>query len=105
MASRIEFVNYIVDQLSILGDVSYRPMMGEYLIYVKGKYVVGICDDKMYLKPTKKVEALLKEIVMEPMYDGAKPSFLINDVDDREYLIEIVRVTYEELPIPKKKKS
>lgn len=104
MASKREFVEYICSQLSDLGEITYRPMMGEYLVYVNGKYCVGICDNQMFLKPVKEVKELLKEIIEQPMYAGAKPSFLITDIDDREYLSKIVKATYERLPEPKRKK-
>ena len=101
MASKKEFVNYICEQLEDLGEITYRPMMGEYLIYVNGKYCVGICDNQMFLKPVEDVKPLLKEVIEQPMYDGAKPSFLINDIDDKEYLCKIVRVTCDKLPSKK----
>ena len=104
MASKKEFVEFICDQLSELGEITYRPMMGEYLIYVNGKYCVGICENQMFLKPVNKVRTLLKEVIEQPMYEGAKPSFLITDIDDRDYLCKIVKVTYDELPEPKPKK-
>jgi Regulator of competence-specific genes len=104
MASKKEFVEYICAQLSNLGEISYRPMMGEYIIYVKGKYCIGICDDQMFLKPVKTVEPLLKEVILKPMYNGAKDSYLITDIDDKEYLCKIVKEAYDKLPMPKKKK-
>lgn len=104
MSSRKEFVEYVCSQLSDLGEITYRPMMGEYLIYVNGKYCVGICDNQMFLKSISKVKKMLKEIIEQPMYDGAKPSYLITDIDDKEYLCKIVKATYKELPESKKKK-
>lgn len=77
-------------------------MMGEYIIYVNGKYCVGICDNQMFLKPTKKVKEILNEVIEQPMYEGAKPSYLITEIDDKEYLCKIVNETYENLPMPKK---
>jgi len=105
MASSREFVEYICSQLTELGEITFRPMMGGYLIYVNGKYCIGISDNQMFLKPVEEVRGLLKEVIEEPMYDGAKPSFLITDIDDREYLCEIVGVTYQYLPEPKKKQK
>lgn len=104
MASRKEFVEYICEQLSTIGDITYKSMMGEYLIYVNGKYTVGICEDQMFLKPVEKVRPMLKEVIEMPMYEGAKPSFLIEDTEDKEYLCKIVQTTYNELPVPKTKK-
>ncbi|MDD2435818.1 MAG: TfoX/Sxy family protein [Bacilli bacterium] len=103
MASKKEFVEYVCSQLSDLGEIKYRPMMGEYLIYVNGKYCVGICNNQVFLKPVKKVKEMFKEVIEQPMYDGAKFSYLITDIDDREYLTKIVKATYEGLPEIKKK--
>lgn len=103
MASKKEFVEYICSQLSSLGEITYRPMMGEYIIYVNGKYCVGICDNQMFLKPVKELRSMLKEVIEEPMYDGAKPSFLITDIDDKEYLCKIVKKVFEILPENKKR--
>ena len=105
MASNLKFVEFICDQLKEAGNIRYKSMMGEYLVYVNNKYVIGICNDQVYLKITDKARLLLNEIIEKPMYDGAKPSFLINDIDDAEYLVKIVKVTFEELPEPKQKKS
>lgn len=105
MASKKEYVKYICEQLSDLGEITYRPMMGEYLIYVNGKYCIGICDNQMFLKPVEDVRCLLKEIVEQPMYEGAKASFLINDIDDKEYLCKIVKVVYDKLPQKKVKQN
>ena len=105
MASKKEFVEYICSQLSSLGEITYRHMMGEYIIYVNGKYCVGICDNQMFLKPVNEVRPLLKEIIEIPMYDGAKPSFLITDIDDKEYLCKIVNTVFKILPENKKHKK
>jgi len=105
MASTREFVEFICSQLATLGEITYRPMMGEYLVYVDGKYCVAVCDNQMFVKPTEKAKLLLKEIIEAPMYEGAKPSFLITNVDDKEYLCEIVKATYDALPAPKVKKK
>lgn len=103
MASKKEFVEYICSQLSELGEITYRPMMGEYIVYINGKYCIGICNNQMFLKPVEEVKTLLKEVIEQPMYDGAKPSYLISDIDDKDYLIKIVKATYDKLPNSKKK--
>lgn len=103
MASRKEFVEFVCSQLKPLGNITYRPMMGEYLVYVNHKYCIGICNNQVFLKPTKGIEDLLNEVILEPMYDGAKPSYLITDIDNVDYLCKIVGATYEALPEPKKK--
>lgn len=104
MASNADFVQYISDQCSAAGDIVARKMFGDYGIYCNGKIFGLICDDKLYLKPTKAGEHLLKEVIMSPPYNGAKDYFLINDVDDHAYLSALVKATCDELPAPKAKK-
>ena len=105
MASSNDLVQYIVDQCSEAGEIVAKKMFGDYGIYCDGKIFGLICDDCLYIKPTKGGRALLRNEVMCPPYDGAKDYFLIEDVDNREYLSELVRVTCKELPMPKEKKK
>lgn len=104
MACNADFVQYIVDQCSDAGDISARKMMGDYCIYCNGVVFGLICDNHLYIKSTEACRAILREVVMRPPYDGAKEYFLITDVDDRDYLADIVRVTIANLPIQKSKK-
>lgn len=104
MACNADFVQYIVDQCTDAGDISARKMMGDYCIYCNGVVFGLICDNRLYIKPTEACRAILREVVMRPPYDGAKEYFLITDVDDRDYLADIVRVTIANLPIQKSKK-
>lgn len=104
MACKADFVQYIVDQCSDAGDISARKMMGDYCIYCNGVVFGLICDNRLYIKPTEACRTILREVVMRPPYDGAKKYFLITDVDDRDYLADIVRVTIANLPIQKSKK-
>lgn len=97
MASDKEFVHYVCSKLEDIALITYRPMMGEYLIYVNGVYTLAVADNQVFLKPTKEVEPLLKEVVLEPMYPGAKPSYLINDFEDKAYFEDIVLKTYQVL--------
>ena len=98
MASNIEFVEYICDQCKDAGIITYRKMFGEYSIYCDGKIIGLICDNQFFLKPTDMVKPYLKEIIMEPPYQGAKPAFLIESVSDSSYLSKIVELTYQALP-------
>ncbi|WLD86385.1 TfoX/Sxy family protein [Stomatobaculum sp. F0698] len=103
MASSKEYLDFILEQLSELNDVSYRAMMGEFIIYYRGKIVGGIYDDRFLVKPTKSAVAMMPNADMEPPYDGAKEMLLVDDVDNKEFLTELLEAMYFELPAPKKK--
>ena len=105
MASSKEYLEYILEQLSDLDDISYRAMMGEYIIYYRGKIVGGIYDDRFLVKPTKSAMALLPAADMEIPYEGAKEMMLVDDVENREFLRELLEAMYTELPASKKKKK
>ena len=102
MASSKEYLDFILEQLSELDDVSYRAMMGEYIIYYRGKIVGGIYDDRFLVKPTKSAIAMMPNAEMELPYDGAKEMLLVDDVDNRGFLRELLDAIYEELPAKKK---
>ena len=103
MASSKEYLNFILEQLSELDDVSYRAMMGEYIIYYRGKVVGGIYDDRFLVKPTKSAKALMPTADMELPYERAKEMLLVDNVENREYLKELLEAMYDELPKKKKK--
>lgn len=104
MASSKEYLEYILEQLSDLDDISYRAMMGEYIIYYRGKIVGGIYDDRLLVKPTKSAMTMMPNADMDLPYEGAKEMLLVDDVDNKEFLRELLETMYEELPAPKKKK-
>ncbi|MBP5229930.1 MAG: TfoX/Sxy family protein [Bacteroidales bacterium] len=101
MASNADFVQYIVDQCSRAGDIAVRKMMGDYCIYCDGIIFGLICDSNLYVKVTEPGRAVLKEIDLRPPYPGAKNYFYISDVDDSDYLVELIRATLPALPPPK----
>ena len=104
MASSKEYLNFILEQLSETEEISYRAMMGEYIIYYRGKVVGGIYDDRFIVKPTKTAKAMMPNAAMEAPYEGAKEMLLVDRVDDREFLTKLIIAMYDELPEPKKKK-
>lgn len=104
MASSKEYLDFILEQLSELEDVSYRAMMGEYIIYYRGKVVGGIYDDRFLVKPTKSAVAMMPNADMELPYDGAKEMLSVDDVENRDFLRELLESMYEELPAPKKQR-
>ena len=103
MASSKEYLDYILEQLSDLDDVSYRAMMGEYIIYYRGKIIGGIYDDRFLVKPTKSAMALMPDANLELPYEGAKDMLLVDDVENKVFLRELLEVMYPELPAVKKK--
>ncbi len=102
MASSKEYLDFILEQLSDLEEVIYRPMMGEFILYYRGKIVGGIYDDRLLVKPTKSALALMPQAACEQPYPGAKEMLLVDNVDDKAFLAEVFRAMYDELPIPKK---
>ena len=104
MASSKDYLEYVLDQLSSLDNITYRAMMGEYIIYYQGKIVGGIYDDRFLVKPTKSALDLMPDASRELPYEGAKEMLLVEDIDDRDFLNELLNATAYELPAPKKKK-
>lgn len=103
--SNPDFVQYIVDQCSRAGKITVRKMIGDWCVYCDGKVIGLVCDNSFYVKPTDAGRALLKTEDMRPPYEGAKPYFYIEDVDDHDYLSTLVKVTCAALPEPKPKKK
>ena len=105
MSSGKEYLEFILEQLSGLDEVSWRTMMGEYIIYYRGKIVGGIYDDRFLVKPTKSALAKMPDADMELPYEGAKEMLLVDEVENREFLGELFDAMYEELSAPRKKKK
>ena len=105
MASNPDFVQYICDQCSGAGEITFKKRMGDYCIYCDGIIFGLVCDNNLYIKPTYQGAAQLKEVVTRSPYPGAKEHFLITDVDDRDYLAAIVKATVPALPRPKFKRN
>ena len=104
MASSKEYLDFILDQLSGLDEISCRAMMGEYIVYYRGRIVGGIYDDRFLVKPTKSAAAMMPDAEKELPYEGAKEMLLVDNVENREFLQELLNAMYDELPAPKKKK-
>ena len=98
MASSKEYTAFIKDQLSLLEGMTYKAMMGEVLVYYRGKNVGGIYDDRFLVKPTDSAKRLMPEAVSELPYEGAKPMLLVENTDDRDFLFELLNVLADELP-------
>ena len=103
MASSKEFLQFILEQLSGLDDISYRPMMGEYIIYYRGKIVGGIYDDRLLVKKTKSAQELMPTAACVFPYDGGKEMLLVEEVDNKGFLTELFDAMYGELPMPQKR--
>ena len=105
MASSKDYLQFILEQLSGLSDITYRMMMGEYMIYYRGKLAAYICDDRLLVKPLESVKRLLPDAPMEPPYEGAKDMVLVENVDNSGFLKGLFEAMYDELPLPKPKKK
>ena len=103
MASSKEYLDFLLEQLSDLGNVTYRAMMGEYILYYRGKIIGGIYDNRFLVKPTKSAIAMMPDADKEFPYEGAREMLLVDDIENREFLSELLQAMYEELPLPKEK--
>ena len=103
MASSKEYLEFIIEQLSLLEDITYKAMMGEYIIYYRGKIVGGIYDERFLVKQTKSSLKLMPDAELELPYEGAKEMLMVDEVDNKEFLKELFDAMYPELPAPKKK--
>ena len=104
MASTKEYLEYVLEQLSQLDDIAYKSMMGEYILYYRGKIFGGVYDDRFLVKNTKSAAEKMPEAELQRPYEGAKEMLLVDDIENKEFLSELVEAMYEELPASKKKK-
>ncbi len=104
MASSKKYLDFVLEQLSELDDISYKAMMGEWIIYYRGKIVGGIYDDRFLVKNVKVASDMMPEATLELPYEGAKEMLLVDDIDNKRFLKDFLEAMYEELPEPRKKK-
>ncbi len=102
MPSSKSHLQFILDQLSGLDEIAFRAMMGEYILYYRGKVVGGVYDDRLLVKPTQSARALMPQAALEPPYEGAKAMLLVDDVDSRAALAGLFNALYDDLASPKK---
>ena len=100
MASTSGYLEYVLEQLTDVEGVTYKAMMGEYILYCHGRIFGGIYDDRLLVKPTPSAAALMPEAVREQPYPGAKEMLLVDRVDDRAFLKTLIETMYAELPAP-----
>ena len=105
MSSSKEYLNFILEQLSELEDISYRAMMGEYIIYYTGRIIGGIYDDRLLVKPVKSAIDYMPDAKYELPYEGARVMLLVDNVDNRKYLTNLFEVMLDELPVSKVRKK
>ena len=105
MASTKDYLDYVLEQLSSVDDITYRTMMGEYLLYYKGKVFGDIYDNRFLVKITTSAKALMPNAPLELPYDGAKEMLLVEDIEDKEFLVELLNTMFDELPLPKKRRK
>lgn len=104
MASGKDYLDYILGQCCELDDISYRPMMGEYILYYRGKVIGGIYDNRFLVKPTESAVKRMPHAHMELPYEGGKEMLLVEEVENKAFLKDLLEAMYEELPAPKKKR-
>ena len=105
MASSKEYLDFILEQLSELEEITYRPMMGEFIIYYHGKIAGGIYDDRLLVKPVSSAIRYMPTAPFESPYEGAKEMLLVEEVDNKEFLTGLFHAIYDELPAPKPKRK
>ena len=105
MSTGRDYLKFILEQLAPLQEVTHRAMMGEYILYYRGRIAAYLCDDRLLVKPVAAAKKLLPDSPMEPPYEGAKEMILVEDVDNADFLRELFRAIWEELPEPKKKRK
>ncbi len=105
MTSSKEYLQFILKQLSGLEEINYRAMMGEFIIYYRGKIIGGIYDNRLLVKPTKSVISYMSTVLYELPYKGAKKMLLVDKVNNKEFLAGLFNVMYDELPMLKVKKK
>ena len=103
MASSKEYLAFILEQLSGLDEITYRRMMGEYIIYYHGKIIGGIYDNRFLIKPVKAAISLMPDSSYELPYEGAKEMLLVDNIEDKEFLFQLINAMYYELPAVKKR--
>ncbi len=103
MASSKAYLDYILEQLSGLDEITYRAMMGEYILYYRGKIIGGVYDNRLLVKPVKSAVERMPSAVRERPYEGAKEMLLVDAVDSKEFMTTLVEAMYKDLPAPKKK--
>ena len=105
MASSKEYSDFIIEQLSGLDEITARKMMGEYVLYFRGRIIGGIYDNRFLVKPTPSARKKMPDASLELPYEGAKPMLLVDNVENRDFLKELVLAMYDELPEPKYRKN
>ena len=105
MASSKEDLDFVLEQLSELEEITYRAMMGEFIIYYHGKIAGGIYDDRLLVKPVSSAIRYMPTAPFESPYEGAKEMLLVEEVDNKEFLTGLFHAIYDELPAPKPKRK
>lgn len=105
MASSKAYLEFILEQLSGLEDITCKAMMGEYIIYYRGKSVDGIYDDRFLVKNIKAAIQAMPDALKELPYEGSKEMLLVEDVDNKDFLTGLIEAMYDELPAQKRKKN
>jgi len=105
MASEKEYLDFVLEQLSGLDGITYRAMMGEYILYYRGRIIGGIYDNRFLVKPVKSAKEFMPDAEYALAYAGAKEMLQVENIDSRDFLQQLIEKMYDELPVPKTKKK
>ena len=105
MTSTKDYLEYILEQLSNLEDITYRAMMGEYILYYRGKIIGGIYDNRFLVKPVEAAVSMMPNAELELPYEGAKGMLVVDNVESRDFLTALIDAMYDELPASRRKKD
>ena len=103
MASSKEYLEFVLEQLQELDEITYSAMMGEYILYYKQKIIGGIYDDRFLIKPVPAAKEMMPDAKMESPYEGARKMLLVDNIDNKKFLKELLESMFKELPTPKKR--
>lgn len=105
MSSSKEYLEYVLDQLSGIEEISFRAMMGEYIIYYHDKVIGGIYDDRFLVKPTESAISMMPDALWQLPYEGGKEMLLVDAIENRAFMADLLKAMYPELPVPKPRKK
>lgn len=104
MATSMDYMEYVCEQITGTGDIRYRKMFGEYMVYVNDKPVLLVCDNTVYVKCLNSIAEKMEDAQTGIPYKGAKPHYIL-DIEDQDFCREIVLILEEVTPLPKPRKK
>ncbi len=102
MATPIEYVNYVCDQISTIKNVRYKKMFGEYMVYVNDKPILLVCDSTVYVKIKDEIKDLMKNEAAGIPYKGGKKHYVL-DVENKDLCVKVINELERITPLPRRK--